>query len=213
VTASLNPDSLNPNSLNPNSLNPYASPQPAESCGLDPNRLLTATFVVDERWQRRCAAVISLRQQRWLGLGMILAVVTGAFGGALWAIARERQDFILVGAFAGLWIGAITGLISYWPAALMMSVWNRYYRPPACPLGVSRVLIDLARLTWESPSGFQEWLLTDAHWDFGRRQVFLLIKSADLVLQVEATADFGLDDYASWSAELARRTNPTLETD
>jgi hypothetical protein len=201
-------------SLDPDSLNPYASPQPAESGGLDPNRLLTATFVVDQRWQRRCAAILSMQQRWWLGAGIVLFVLACALVGSEWArSARKETDFAVMGGLAGIWFGAIGGLLLILPAYMAVGFWNRFYRPPSCPLGPARLSIDLARITLECPSGTREWLLTDAQWVYySRQQAHLFIKSADLVLLVEATADFGTDDYLSWSREMGRRTE-LLETD
>ena len=61
-------------------------------------------------------------------------------------------------------------------------------------------------MTLETASVTHDWLITDIVCPpHTRTYAFLHIKSDDQVILVPATADFGADDYASWSKELARR--------
>jgi hypothetical protein len=187
-------------------LNPYASPQPAEPGGLDPNRLLTATFVVDEGWRRKCAAQVSLRQQSimlrvawvYLLIGASLGVYNTYFSGK----AFHGSPFnVVLGVGSGVFAG-----LSMWALTLIpLQFWNRFFGKSALPLGPIRITISPVMVTLETASLVGEWHLADLYLLEGRKQALLRINTEDLAILVPATADFGADDYASWIKELARR--------
>jgi hypothetical protein len=187
-------------------LNPYASPQPAEPDGLDPNRLLTATFVVDERWQRKCATQVSLRQQSiMLRVAWVYLLIGSVFGWYRVQVTSHPLHGAAFKVLLGVGSGAFAGM-SMWALTLIpLQFWNRFFGKSALPLGPIRITISPVMVTLETASLVGEWYLADLYLLEGRKQALLRINTEDLAILVPATADFGADDYASWSKELARR--------
>jgi hypothetical protein len=132
-------------------------------------------------------------------------MLTGSVVGLYYANWYSRNIFAEVPLAA--FTGALTGM-TVWLATLFLPLrtWNWYFGKSFLPLGTIRLTVSLERVNLETAAGEQDWYIRDVYCLLGgSKRATLRINPMDQTILVPATADFGADDYASWSKELARR--------
>jgi hypothetical protein len=183
--------------------NPYESPRGIEATAeLAADRVLTATFVVDEAWIAETTRMLTRRQDLAAGLafgGIWLSCV--AFG--LFASANPSQP--AAGLLVGMALGSVGGLFVGLPLFTAFRWYNQFHMRPKYPVGLCQVRIDLQELTITC---------ADKCWTYPLKRVrqgvagdavnFRIVKSDNRFLVWE-TADFGDDDFTSWRSAVSER--------
>jgi len=188
------------------SVNPYASPSGLEDrFERDPHRLLTATFYVDETWQRTASRLLTARQQDINSYVALAIIVAGALGGAAASHSYFVPD-LLAGLIMGAMIAVLVGLIPLIAVVSpISSAWNRRFRPCEWPCGEVRLELSEAELTLAGHGFQQTFAIRQLRQLTFPKQVTFHVLGSDVRFHVPSTADFGDDDFPSWSKAIAAR--------
>jgi hypothetical protein len=190
--------------------NPYESPRGLDSTsGLAADRVLTATFVIDEAWQGQASSHLTDWQQQMVNRIFAVMILANAISGPfLYAEAPVLFGY-LVGLCTGGLVGAFAGLAAAFFTGFGMSAWNSRYQRVNYTRGVARVLIDATyvRLHWDdhgSNHGRLFPLQLVRHTSLSKALHFRVAHVSDR-FHVPASADFGEDDFSSWRTAVMRR--------
>jgi hypothetical protein len=183
--------------------NPYESPRGIEATsGLAADRVLTATFVVDEAWIAETARMLTRRQDMAGGVafaGIFMScMLIGVF-----AMATSWQP--AAGLLVGLILGAVGGLVVVLPLCLAFSRYNRFHKRPKYPPGLCQVRIDLQELRISCGGQNLTYPLKLVRQGFLGDVVFFRIVNRDDRFLVRDSADFGDDDFLSWRLAVLQR--------
>jgi hypothetical protein len=194
-------------SPNTDGANPYASPR-GLSAGheSDPGRVLTATFIIDEAWQRVATDALTRWQMRLNDSVFIVVLLAGAVSGPL--VFAEEPTWIgraIIGLCKGIFLGLAGCMVLAFVSGHLMSMWNRRFRPTTYPSGFGRILIDAKALTLECGVESHVFPLVVVRQNCLTEIAWFRIVGFDDRFHVPASADFGDEAFASWKKEVRKR--------